>query len=240
MFLGVCRGDGTEPIMLDYCHSGISHNIRKIPTSPICRSPRPTMVMIISTIGTSKCQSRWQKLHSWGLLERRCEQPDISALLLLPSTTATIHWVIPGSCPTMWLPYHPVSSAAQQKVSCWKETGKKSLFSSTPEYSIFGYKMLKTPANILQWDCHSVNLLSAHCGSSTQSVHSPCLTKAVPKASSPLAALSGKAHQVLCICVPVWPKLEAVDQPERRQEEHERREQSRALGKLLWIKKEGR
>lgn len=32
--LGVCRGAGTEPIMLDYCHPGISHNIRKIPSSP--------------------------------------------------------------------------------------------------------------------------------------------------------------------------------------------------------------
>lgn len=33
------------------------------------------------------------------------------------------------------------------------------------------------------------------------------------------------------------PELEDVDQPEQRQEERERREQSRALGKLLVIKK---
>lgn len=33
MFLGVCSGDGTEPITLDYCHAGISRT-RKIPGCP--------------------------------------------------------------------------------------------------------------------------------------------------------------------------------------------------------------
>lgn len=180
------------------------------PWFPVCRSPRPTHGDDNLYCWHLKVPESWrQKLHSWGLLKRSCEQPDVRTLVLLPSTTATVHWVPPGSCPTTSLPSHPVPSAAQQKLSCWKEAGKKSLFSSTPEYSFFGYNILKTPANVLQSDCHSVGQLSAHSGFihtiSAQSVPN-CQTKAVPKASGPSAALSGKAHQVLCICFPIRTK----------------------------------
>lgn len=44
-FLGVCSGDGAEPMRLDYCHPGISRS-RKSPAAPnpcfpTCGSPRP-------------------------------------------------------------------------------------------------------------------------------------------------------------------------------------------------------
>lgn len=71
-------------------------------------------------------------------------------------------------------------------------------------------------------------------------MHSPCQTarqRQFLKRAVPRQLSVERPTRYFAFVFQSAPKLEAVDQPERRQEEGERREQSRALGKLLWIKK---
>lgn len=117
MFLGVCRGGGTVPVMLDYCHLGISHYIRKIPTSP---------TPLVSHLQKSKAYYGDDNLYYWHL-----KVPEPMAKASFMRTTGKKMWATRHKDPSAsafhyshsslgdpWLLSHPVAPIPPCPLCC--------------------------------------------------------------------------------------------------------------------------